>query len=580
MNGFTRIMATKFTYLTLILLLLISCHQTKQKTVFEKAAQSPKELQQHALNYASPKIIAVTENIHVAMGYGLANSILIEGEQGNIIVDCMESNEAAQRVKNEFEQISTKPTKAIIYTHNHADHIFGAGVMAGEDKPAIYAHELTNYYINRLLNVVLKSTKVRSYRMLGVQLDEASHAGCGIGPFFDANENTTRSLLRPTHTFKDSLTLEIEGVKLKLVHAPGETNDQLFVWLPEQKILLPGDNIYKAFPNLYTIRGTPYRDVITWAASLDKMRYLKPEILLPSHTEPIIGKNKIEGILKDYADAIRFVHDQTIRYMNKGFTTAEIAERVVLPPHLSQSDYLQEFYGRVDWSVKNVFNGYLGWFDGNATTLLPLTISEKARRIAELAGSEAALLQKTKQALKDQQHQWTLELTDYLRALDFETAQVKEIRYQCLTVLGEKQSNPNARNYYLSQALELKGESMVPKMETPISVIETIPIEAIFNTLSVSLKAEQCLDYQKSVEFQFTDTQQTFTLMIRKGILEIQSFGVDDSDILVITDTDTWRALSTNLIKPTSALTKGKLKIKGGLLSFKQFMDMFEDNQR
>jgi len=348
-------------YLLVLILFVLSCNRNTKDVTFKKNILSNEALQKHNEIFETPQIISVTENIHVAMGYGLANSILIEGEEGNIIVDCMESNEAAQRVKIEFDKISSKPVKALIYTHNHADHIFGAGVMAGNDEPEVYSHELTNYYINRLLNVVFETTQLRSYRMFGIQLDDAAHAGCGIGPYLDANEITTRSLLRPTHTFSDSLSLNIEGIQLQLVYAPGETNDQLFVWLPDKKILLPGDNIYKAFPNLYTIRGTPYRDVTAWANSLDKMRYLQPEILIPSHTLPITGKNKIAGVLRDYADGIRFVHDQTIRYMNKGLTTHEIAEKVILPPHLSQSPYLQEFYGRVDWSVKNVFNGPNKW---------------------------------------------------------------------------------------------------------------------------------------------------------------------------------------------------------------------------
>jgi len=571
-------MFSKPTYLFIAVLFLFACNRSVKNVAFEKPVQQVNELRQHSATYQTPQIISVTENIHVAMGFGLANSILIEGRQGNIIVDCMESNEAAERVKNEFEKISSKPVKAIIYTHNHADHIFGAGIMAGDDQPDVYAHELTNHYINRLLNVVLKSTALRSYRMFGTQLDKSVHAGCGIGPHLDANENTTRSLIRPTQTFTDSLNVNIEGIELQLIHAPGETDDQLFVWLPNEKILLPGDNIYKTFPNLYTIRGTPYRDVITWANSLDKMRYLKPEILIPSHTEPIKGVTKIEGILTDYADGIRFVHDQTIRYINKGFTTAEIAEQVVLPPHLSQSLYLKEFYGRVDWSVKNVFNGYFGWFDGNATTLLPLSILTKAERMAALAGDESALFKNAAQAQKNKDYQWALELTDHLLVLDFETEKTKEIRYQCLTALGESQSNPNARNYYLSQALELKGKNIVPAMELPLSIIETIPIESIFKTLSVSLKAEKCLDYEKNVTFQFTDTNETYSLIIRNGILEVQAFKVGESDIAITTDTTTWRSLATELIKPTTAITKGDLKVKGGLLAFKQFMDMFEKN--
>jgi len=551
---FIKVMFSKFTYLIVLVLVLFSCSNKTKNIVFEKQIKSPVELKEHNETYETPQIIQVTKNIHVAMGFGLANSILIKGEQGNIIVDCMESNEAAKRVKKEFDKISSKPVKAIIYTHNHADHIFGAGIMAGKDEPSVYAHELTNYYINRLLNVVLESTELRSYRMLGIQLEETAHAGCGIGPYFDANEHTTRSLLRPTHTFTDSLTINIEGIQLQLVHAPGETNDQLFVWLPNEKILLPGDNIYKTFPNLYTIRGTPYRDVSAWAASLDKMRYLQPEILIPSHTEPITGKTNIERTLKDYADAIRFVHDQTIRYINKGLTTAQIAEKVVLPPHLSKSPYLQEFYGR-----------------------LPLTILDKAELMAELAGGKTALFEKTKQAFEDKSYQWALELTDHLLALNFETDKTKNIRYKCLKALGEKQSNPNARNYYLSQALELKGKTIVPDMEVPTSVVETVPLQSIFKSLSVLLKAEDCLNYQKSVGFEFTDTKQNYTLIIRNGVLEVQAFKIDENDIEVITDTTTWRALSAGLVKPATAIAKGNFKVKGGLLAFKQFMDMFED---
>lgn len=563
-------------YLLVILFFVLSCNRNTKDIVFEKSIPSNEALQKHHLMFETPKIISVTENIHIAIGYGLANSILIEGAEGNIIVDCMESNEAAQRVKNEFDKISSKPVKALIYTHNHADHIFGAGVMAGNDEPAVYSHELTNYYINRLLNVVFETTQLRSYRMFGIQLDDAAHAGCGIGPYLDTNENTTRSLLRPTHTFSDSLSLNIEGIQLKLVYAPGETNDQLFVWLPDKKILLPGDNIYKAFPNLYTIRGTPYRDVTAWANSLDKMRYLQPEILIPSHTLPITGKNKVAGILRDYADAIRFVHDQTIRYMNKGLTTNEIAEKVLLPPHLSQSPYLQEFYGRVDWSVKNVFNGYLGWFDGNATTLLPLSISERAEKMAALAGGKESLFEKMEQALKNENYQWALELSDNLLTLNFEPEKTKDFKYICLKALGEKQANPNARNYYLSQALELKGKAIVPKIEVPLSIIETIPIDAMFKTLTVSLKSEACLDYEKSISFNFTDMNKMYTLTIRNGVLEVQPFLNGAIDVEITTTVPVWRSVAARLTSPAAAIAKGDLKVKGGLIEFKKFMDMFE----
>ena len=164
--------------------------------------------------------------------------------------------------------------------------------------------------------------------MFGTFLDDAALVNAGIGPCLGIHENSTMGLVRPTHTFEETLEQEISGVRFELVFAPGETNDQIFVWLPDKKVLLPGDNIYQSFPNLYTIRGTPYRDVNKWVESLDKMRALRPEHLVPSHTMPISGADKIYEILTDYRDAIQYVHDQTIRGMNRGLTPDELVETI------------------------------------------------------------------------------------------------------------------------------------------------------------------------------------------------------------------------------------------------------------
>ena len=557
--------------------ILFSCKKEKEKVVFEKPVTSVEELIKHSEEFNKPEIINVTEGVYVAVGYGLANSILIEGENGNIIVDCMESNEAAEKVKEAFNKINDKRTAAIIYTHNHGDHIFGAGVMAGSDKPDIYSHELTNYYIDRLLNVVQPVVGSRSIRMFGTKLDEGSHINCGIGPKLDADENTTRSLLRPTVTFKDELEVEIEGVKIKLVHAPGETDDQLYVWLPEKKTLLPGDNIYKAFPNLYTIRGTPYRDVKQWASSLDKMRYLRPEFLVPSHTQPVKGTEQIEKILTDYADAIRFVHDQTIRYLNGGLLPDEIAERIILPEHLSRSPYLKEFYGRVDWSVKNIVNGYLGWFDGNATSLIPLPLEERAKKIAALAGGENELLSKAQEALNEKEFQWALELADYLLCLSPGNNSANEIRYKSLLALGERQSNPNARNYYLSQALETKGESMELVAKRSAKMVHAIPLASMFGAMAVKTNPEKCIGFDKKAVFYFTDINEKWTVHIRNGVTEIQPFEMDNPDLTITTTSFIWKEIVAKMRKPLVAIAKGDLKIEGGVSDFKEFMGVFSE---
>ena len=347
-----------------------------------------------------PTLLKVTEGVYVAIGHGLANSILIEGDDGVIVVDTMESAEAAQKVLALFRRVTDKPVRAIVFTHYHPDHTFGAAVFAEGRPVEVIAHERTGALLDEVLDVVAPTIYPRSMRQFGTHLPPAAVPNAGIGPRLDYVDGRNRiALLRPTRTFAESLDLTIAGVRLQLRHAPGETDDQILVWLPQQRVLLPADNFYRSFPNLYAIRGTPYRDVRRWIASLDAMRALAPEHLVPSHTRPVSGAAEAMAVLTDYRDAIQYVHDQTIRWMNAGLSPDEIVERVKLPPHLAASPWLAEHYGRVDWSVRAIHAGQVGWFDGNAARLLPLPPEERARRLQALAGSGRTLAQEAERAL-------------------------------------------------------------------------------------------------------------------------------------------------------------------------------------
>ena len=293
--------------------------------------------------------------IHCAIGYGLANSMLVEGDSGNIIIDTLESREAAMEVQKEFQMISTKPVVAIIYTHNHADHVFGADVFAGDNlkNVKVYSHSTTKKILDTTLSTVQQITFKRAARQFGIFLTPENGAiNDGIGLRLKIDKNTTRGLIYPTDTFDtESWNLTIAGRDLVLYHAPGETDDQIVVHMPKEKVLFAADNIYKSFPNIYAIRGTTARDAIQWASSLDLMRNLRAEYLIPSHTKPISGETYIYEVITDYRDGIQFVHDQTVRFMNKGFSPDEIIgnKLIQLPKHLKEHPYLQEFYGTVDW---------------------------------------------------------------------------------------------------------------------------------------------------------------------------------------------------------------------------------------
>jgi alkyl sulfatase BDS1-like metallo-beta-lactamase superfamily hydrolase len=573
-----RIVARNYVIPVLIAImvtLLSACAITKPPEVMDLGAQP--DLARHSEEFRK-EIITVTDGVYVAVGYGLANAILIEGDDGVIIVDTLESVEAARPVKEAFNRITSKPVKAIIYTHNHADHIFGATVFAGDDNPDVYSHETTLYYIDRILSIIRPTIYRRSMRQFGTLLPEGGLINAGIGPRLVYDMTKTTGLIRPNRTFSgERLDLEIAGVKLDLFLAPGETNDQIFVWLPEKKTLLCADNYYKSFPNLYAIRGTAYRDVNLWVKSIDKMRALRPEYLVPGHTRPVTGADRIYETLTNYRDAIQFVHDQTIRHMNLGFTPDEIVERVKLPPHLAKLPYLHEYYGTVPWSVRAVYNGYIGWFDGNPTELFPLSPLERAERFAKIAGGKESILKEAEKAVSDGEYQWALELTDYLLVLEPENQMARNCKAQALRTLGERQIAATARNYYLTRALELEGTLFIGEQEIrDRDLVHSIPLTAIFNSMAVNLNAEKSADVERVVGFRFPDTGDVFTVHVRRGVAEIQPRLPENPDNTVTVNSLVWKEIVAGMRNPALALVKGDVSIEGGTFELVKFLALFK----
>ncbi len=556
--------------LLLIIQLFLSCSETT--TLESTKPQTPEDLIAHSDEFKR-ELITVTDGVHVAVGYALANSILIEGEKTNIIIDTTGSEETATEVKDMFDAINSNPVETIIYTHNHADHTYGATVFAEGSNPDIYAHSTTEIYLSRVIGILRPIISSRSNRMFGNALPKEQVENNGIGPFLEIGRDGRKpGLLYPTKTFTDQIEFEAAGHKVQLFHAPGETNDQLFVWLPEKKVLFPGDNFYKTFPNLYTIRGTPYRDLVGWVNSIDLMRYLEPEYLVPSHTRPIVGKENINTLLTTYRDAIQFVHDQTVRLMNLGLDPNEIAERLVLPKHLGDSPYLKEFYGTPEWSAKNVFSGYLGWFDGNPSSLKPLPLKDEAEKIIQLSGDWNSLFKVAEDAFLVNDFQWSLQLTDYLLRSRPNDQKTKLLRKSALEALGRKESNPNSRYYYLSSAAQLdenyqENDILLPSLE----VIQKYPIESMMETLKVNVIPEKSLNKTIQLLFTFTDSPKSFSLFLRRGVLEVQPFMITGSSVQIKSSENDLKAILSGVKSLPISLVNGTLKVEGSradLLSF------------
>lgn len=547
----------------------------------QPAQATPQDLAELS-NEFRKRIDKVGDGIWMAIGYGLANSILIEGRDGLIVIDTMETMATGAEVATQFRQLSDKPLAAIIYTHNHADHVFGAQAFADilghpDTSIEVLSHASTAQYVHRIVSEFRPIISARSYRMFGTELTTDEFSNDGIGMELKIDENSEFGFIDPTQTFDSELTREVAGIELKLIHAPGETNDQIYVWLDTQKMLAVGDNLYRAFPNLYTIRGTPHRSLKRWADSLDLARNLPIEQVLPSHGSAIKGSDQVWRTLTDYRDAIRFVHDQTVRYMNLGFTPDEAVEVVRLPDHLARSPYLAELYGKVEWSVRAVYAGNLGWFDGNPSTLRPLAPQRRATHMQELAGGFDNLVSSLKTARGDGEHQWVLELSDVILRLDPDHAVTRAARVEALLARGNVATNPNERNYYLSSALELRdGVRFKPLSTSSDALLNQLPMSTMFDALSVSLRAEDAMTTNLRVGLSFTDSGEQWTLWIRNGVLEVRKNLMDELDIHAEVDSLIFKKMLSGQRNAVAALARDFKFPVGNTLGFAGFLKLFK----
>ena len=549
-----------FIQISIICILSLSCSKTDSVSspVIEKTSEVEK-LFKHSEEFTQA-IYSYENGIHAAVGYGIANSYLIEGNGLNIIIDATDSTFQAEKVYTEFNAINSNPIAAIIYTHNHGDHTLGAKYFVDQqdETPLVIAHDSTAKSVEKIFGILNPIISLRSSRMFGTALPEEEVVNVGIGPYLSVGKSAP-GYVKPNVTFDNELKLNIAGIAFEFFHAPGETDDQIFVWLPEYKALFPGDNIYKTFPNLYTIRGTSHRDVNAWINSLDMMLALEPKHIFPSHTLPFSGESALDT-LTIYRDGIQFIHDQTIRLMNQGMHPEEIIENIDLPEAVASSPYLQEFYGTVRWSVKSIFNGYLGWFSGNIAELDPTSTFKRAKFISQMVGGPDALFAELEKAIIDEEMQWALELSDLLLAMDHRISEVTRYRAKAALYIGTMASNPNKRNYFLSEAQRLFGDQETVNIIPPeASMLEQIPMDMFFDVLRVNLNPEK-VDPNEIVAacFEFSSGLSK-AMILRNQIAQIKATLPQDCSVNIKTDEQTLKQVLAGVKNPILEIANGNL---------------------
>ncbi len=541
-------------------------------------------------SWVPPTLYNVTDGVYVAVGYGRSNPVLIEGTDGLIIVDPGESTTSAEMVKAAYNEylddiFSKKPVKAIIYTHYHDCHMEGTSVFAENDSE-IVAHESfeKNLFGTAALCSQIFPIKVyRAVKYAGIpyQKDPGYFVNGGIFPFSVPGPS---GYLPPTLTVGDELETNIAGVNLTLVHAPGETSDIIYVWLPDEKVIVQIGNFYKSFPAINTLRGASHRDPLNYIDSIDSMRKLNAEYLVLIHSGggPIVGADNVSRTLTNARDALQYVHDQTVRYMNQGLTPGEIIEEIELPPHLANDPNLKEYFGEVDRDIFQIFQQYMGWFTGKSRDIFPTSPTEEAEKMAYLAGGIDELEVKAKTALDEGNMKWALIFSDYVLLLDPKNGGAREVKNSALLSLAEESSNAQVRNYLLSEYLEETGQINIP-LEKGFSLLDEnivfyMPMETIFRCMAVSLNATKALDeeYAAFIELSDDPISGEYALYVRRGIVEVQEELAGDPKFTILTDSLTWKNLVLGKLDPEEAVASGGVEIGGAdPEEFYNFMDLF-----
>jgi alkyl sulfatase BDS1-like metallo-beta-lactamase superfamily hydrolase len=376
-----------------------------------------------------PNAVRITDSVYMApMG---SNVYLVMTPDGNVVIDTAPARDA-QQARDLLTAVSQAPVKYIILTHGHVDHIGGIALWK---QPGTQIIAQRNYV--ELVNYVARLDGFFAPRN-AVAFNRPVHYQAETWP------GNFGAVIDPTILFDEHYEFTLGGVEFKLFSTPGETPDHLTVWLPQQKIAFIGDNYAGAgipepmsFPNIYAIRGTKPRPALDWIKSIDTVLALKPDIVLNGHGDPIFGQTNVAQKLTRYRDAIQYVHDETVKGMNAGKDVYALMQEIKLPASYN----LSQIFGKVTWSVRGIYDGYAGWYDGNPTSMYEIPPSSVYPDLVKLAGGPERVTQLAVEKLRAGKPVEALHLTDVVLASDPKNAAALNARIKAFEALREKCEN-------------------------------------------------------------------------------------------------------------------------------------------
>ena len=505
-------------------------------------------------------------------GFDLSNMHVVEGREGIVVIDPLISAETAAAALALYRQHrGERPVTGLIYTHSHVDHFGGArGVVSDEDierrripilAPAGFLHHAVSE--NVFAGVAMGR---RAGYMYGAKLERGprGQVGAGLG---QTTSLGTVTLIPPTLDVVETGQEEtVDGVRMSFqltpdAEAPAATN----IHFPDARILCVADNAVCSMHNLLTLRGALVRDPRVWAAHLDRTIELfgaETDVLCAGHNWPRWGGAEIVDFLEKQRDLYRYLHDQTLRLLNKGLTGPEIAEAIELPPSLASEWHCRELYGSVSHNVKAIYQRYMGWFDGNPAHLWEHPPVERAQRYVEAMGGVEGALAKARESFEAGDHRWVAELANHLVFADPDNREARELQAEALERLGFGAENATWRNFFLMGAKELReGSAGTPTAPAPADVVSRLTVSQLLDAMATRLDGPRAAEQHLRIDWNVGEERHAIT--VRNGVLHHRPGSHDEAEAALHVEREALDQLLLKTADLAELLQSGRLRVEG-----------------
>ncbi|GHU27396.1 SDS hydrolase SdsA1 [Spirochaetia bacterium] len=478
-------------------------------------------------------LFEVMDGIYQVRGYDLSNITFIKGEEGWIVFDPLSNIETAKAALDLInKELGMRPVTGVVISHSHGDHFGGIkGVVEEADvqsgKVSVIAPEgfeehavSENVYAG---NAMLR----RADYMYGKNLEPSAVGRLGVG-LGVGMPGGMASYISPSVTIsKTGEELTVDGVKMVFQLTPGtEALAEMNTWFPTKKALWMAENCTGTLHNLYTLRGAQVRDGNAWAFYIMESLKLygnEAEVVFQAHNWPHWGKDLIPAYFTNTAAMYKFINDQTLLYINQGYTSDEISNMLTLPDDLEKVWYTRQYYGTVAHDAKAVYQRYMGWYDANPVNLNPLTPSESAKKLVEYMGDANKVLAMAKKDFDKGEYQWVVEVTN---AIVFANPKNENARLLCadaLEQLGYQAESGVWRAAYLTGAKELREGAPTSGISSTRSgdMVRAMSPTMLFDYIGIHLDSNAAQDLNMVMNVNVAGDGE-YCLTVKSGVLLYQ----------------------------------------------------------